>query len=79
MFTGVQSEVCVLASVTDAMDRGYRVVLVSDAAAGAREAGHEAVMRHVYPRFDSQVEIATSAQVLTAWPARRTRAVPAGT
>ena len=68
VFSGVETDVCVLASVIDAVDRGYRVVVAGDAVASASEDGHEAVMRHVYGRLDAQVEIATVADIIAAWP-----------
>ena len=59
---------CVLASAMDAVDRGYRVVIVSDAVASSREAGHRAVLEHVLGRLDAQVEMAPVEAVLAAWP-----------
>ena len=69
VFSGVETDVCVLASVLDAVDRGYRVLVAADAVASSREDGHEAVLRHVYARLDPQVEIASTDAILAAWPA----------
>jgi nicotinamidase-related amidase len=65
--TGVETDVCVLSSVMQAIDLGYRVVLAADALASSSQAAHEAAMAHVYPRFDQQVEIADTATILQAW------------
>jgi nicotinamidase-related amidase len=67
VFTGVETDVCVLGTLLPAIDRGYRVVAVSDALASSSEAGHRATLDAVLPRFDRQVEIATTDDVLKAW------------
>ena len=36
IFTGVETDVCVLATALTAVDRGYRTILVSDAIASSR-------------------------------------------
>ncbi|MBC6439277.1 MAG: cysteine hydrolase [Rhodospirillales bacterium] len=67
--TGVETDVCVLATVMSAMDRGYRVVVVSDACHGSNPASHEATMAHIYRRFEDQIEIGTTDEVIAAWTA----------
>jgi nicotinamidase-related amidase len=67
IFTGVETDVCVLASVLGAVDRGYRVVVATDAVASSSAAGHRATMKGIWPRFDQQIEVATVDRVLTAW------------
>jgi len=69
LFSGVETDVCVLGTLLPAIDRGYRVVAVSDALASSSEAGHRATLDAVLPRFDRQVEIATTDDVLRAWNA----------
>jgi nicotinamidase-related amidase len=66
IFTGVETDVCVLASLMAAVDRGYRVVAVSDALGSSSRAGHEAALRHVFTRMPDQIEIVTTAEVLAA-------------
>jgi nicotinamidase-related amidase len=68
IFTGIETDVCVLASVLGAVDRGYRVVVATDAVASSSAAGHRAVLRGVWPRFDQQIEVAPVDRVLAAWP-----------
>jgi nicotinamidase-related amidase len=67
IFTGVETDVCVLGTLLTAVDRGYRVIAVKDALASSSRDAHEATLRHVLPRLDRQVEIADCAAVLTAW------------
>ena len=68
VFSGVETDACVLASVLDAMDRGYRCVVVTDAVTSASLDAHEAVLTHVLPRQDTQVELRTVSEVLELWP-----------
>ncbi len=65
--TGGETDVCVLGAVLGAVDRGYRVVLVSDALCSAEDATHDAIMALYRRRFDLQIETATTVQVLDAW------------
>ena len=66
VFTGVETDVCVLASLMAAVDRGFRVVAVADALASSSRAGHEATLQHVLTRLPDQVEITFTADVLAA-------------
>ncbi len=65
--TGVETDVCVLGTVMDAMDYGYRVVIPSDAVHSSNPASHAATMDHVYRRFEDQIEIGTTDEVLAHW------------
>lgn len=66
IFTGVETDVCVLASLMGAVDRGYRVIAVSDALASASAASHDAVLRELLTRLSDQVEIADTDEILAA-------------
>ena len=65
--SGIETDVCVLATVLQAVDLGYRVVVARDAVASASPAAHAATLEHVLPRLDQQVEIAGTAAILAAW------------
>jgi nicotinamidase-related amidase len=67
IFTGVETDVCVLATALTAIDRGYRTILVSDAIASSSPPGHRASLESVYPRFDQQVELISTDALLKAW------------
>jgi nicotinamidase-related amidase len=69
--TGGETDVCVLATVLDGVDAGYRVVLVTDALCSSSDAGHDALMTLFGERFSLQVELATAEAVLSAWPSRQ--------
>lgn len=67
ILTGVETDVCVLATALGAIDRGLRTILVSDAIASSAPASHEAAMTGIYPRFDMQVEMVDTATILSEW------------
>jgi nicotinamidase-related amidase len=67
VFTGVETDVCVLASVLRAIDMGYRVVVVEDAVASSNAQGHDAALRGILPRFDQQVEVMHAGELLGSW------------
>jgi nicotinamidase-related amidase len=68
VFSGVETDVCVLLSALDAVDRGYRVVIATDAVASTVDTAHDAALSHVYPRFLGQIELATVSEIIAAWP-----------
>lgn len=66
VFSGVETDVCVLGTLLPAVDRGYRVVAVSDAMTSSSAAGHKATLSCVLTRLDVQVDVATTREVLAA-------------
>ncbi len=67
IFSGVETDVCVYASVLDAVDAGYRVVLAVDALTSSDRAAHDAVMTHLVPRLSEQVETLSTQAILNLW------------
>ena len=65
--TGGETDVCVLATVLGAVDRGFRLVLVTDAVCSSADATHDALMELYRSRFSEQVEAVTMQEVLAAW------------
>ena len=65
--TGGETDVCVLATTMSAVDRGYSVVLVTDALCSALDGTHDALLKLYRERFTGQIETATTEQVLRAW------------
>ena len=65
--TGAETDVCVLAAVLDAVDRGYRVVLATDALCSSSDEAHDALLMLYRRRFGQQVETATSETILACW------------
>jgi len=66
VLAGVETDVCVLATALDAVDLGYRAVVVRDATASAAPEAHAAMVETVYPRYEPQIQVATTEEVLTA-------------
>lgn len=67
VISGAETDVCVLASVLGAMDRGYRVVLAGDAICSSQDDTHDALMRFYHARLSKQVEVASTEEILEAW------------
>lgn len=67
VISGAETDVCVLASVLGAVDRGYRVVLAGDAICSSQDDTHDALMRFYHARLSKQVEIASTDEILAAW------------
>jgi nicotinamidase-related amidase len=67
IITGGETDVCVLATVLGAIDRGFRTVLVTDAICSSADQTHDALMKLYHSRFSEQVELATVEEVLDQW------------
>jgi nicotinamidase-related amidase len=65
--TGAETDVCVLAAVLGAVDRGYRIILATDAICSGSDRTHDALMTLYRERFSLQIEAAESAAILAAW------------
>ena len=65
--TGAETDVCVLAAVLGGVDRGYRIVLVTDALCSSCDEAHDALMLMYRMRYSHQVETLTTAEVLARW------------
>lgn len=68
VLTGVETDVCVLATAFDAVDRGLQVVVAADAVTSWSLASHRATLELVLPRLDQQICIATVEEIMTSWP-----------
>ena len=67
IFTGSETDVCVLASVLHAVDRGHRVIVVEDGLCSSSDEGHDALMTLYRTRFAEQIELATLDEVCALW------------
>jgi nicotinamidase-related amidase len=65
--TGSETDVCVLATVLGAVDRGFRVVLVTDGVCSGSDEGHDSLLTIYRNRYSEQIETADSETVLSAW------------
>ena len=67
ILTGIETDVCVLATAMSAVDLGYRTIIASDGVASSIPASHAATMEHIYPRFDQQIEQASIETIIQNW------------
>jgi nicotinamidase-related amidase len=67
MITGSETDVCVLASVLGAVDRGYRVIVVRDAVCSSSDEAHDALLDLYHKRFDIQIEAADAQEIIRTW------------
>jgi len=67
IITGSETDVCVLATVLDAVDAGYRVILVRDAVCSSSDEGHDALLKVYHGRYSEQIETAEAQEVLDRW------------
>lgn len=65
--TGVETDVCVLAAVLGAVDRGYRVVVPTDALCSSSDRTHDALLTLYRERYGQQVETVTTEKLLRSW------------
>ena len=65
--TGSETDVCVLATVLDAVDLGYRVILVRDGVCSSSDEGHDALLAVYRRRYSLQIETADAADILRLW------------
>jgi nicotinamidase-related amidase len=66
--TGSETDVCVLASVLGAVDRGYRVIVVRDAVCSSSDESHDASLSLYHNRFAVQIEVAAAEEIVASWP-----------
>lgn len=67
--SGGETDVCVLATVLGAIDRGYRVVLVEDGLCSSLDDTHDAALKFYRRRLQHQIEVASTQEILAAWAA----------
>ena len=66
VFSGIETDVCVLATVLTAVDLGYRTIIAKDAVTSSDLDSHNACFEFLFPRYSQQIEIATVAAILSA-------------
>jgi nicotinamidase-related amidase len=67
ILSGVETDVCVLATAFGAVDRGRPVVIATDAVTGFSLPSHQSMVEHVYPRIPDQVALMTTEDILVSW------------
>ena len=69
IITGVETDVCVLASILGAIDCGYRVVVPLDAVCSSTDRGHDSLVEQYRNRFSQQLETTDTQTILELWAA----------
>jgi nicotinamidase-related amidase len=67
--TGAETDVCVLATVLGAVDRGFRVIVVTDGVCSVSDEGHDCLLNLYRQRYSQQIETADSQAILAHWTA----------
>lgn len=67
VLSGAETDVCVLATVFDAVDLGFRTIIARDAMCSSSDTGHDAVVTMLRARLPQQVELAETQEILAAW------------
>lgn len=70
LVTGGETDVCVLSTVLGAVDRGYRIVVVTDALCSSSDQAHDAMMTLYHTRYGQQVETINTNTALRALAGR---------
>ena len=65
--SGAETDVCVLSSVLDAVNIGFRVVIVEDALCSSSDRGHDALMTMYRLRFSEQIDLVTAEGLTEVW------------
>lgn len=66
--TGTETDVCILATVLDAVDLGYRIMVARDAVCSSSDESHDALLGLFARRFSEQIEVADTASILRLYP-----------
>nr|WP_207448448.1 isochorismatase family cysteine hydrolase [Roseomonas marmotae] len=67
VISGAETDVCVLAAVMGAVDRGYRIIVPKDALCSSSDAMHDALLGLYSHRYGQQVEVGTVSEILELW------------
>jgi nicotinamidase-related amidase len=68
MITGSETDVCVLATVLDAVDLGYRVIVVTGGICSSSDERHDALLKVYHRHFGEQIEAVDVETILKSWP-----------
>lgn len=67
IISGGETDICVLATVIGAIDRGYRVILAADAVCSFDDRSHDAMLAMFGRRFSAQLELCPVAEIIRHW------------
>jgi nicotinamidase-related amidase len=67
VLTGAETDVCVLATALNAVDLGFRVVIVEDALCSSSDQGHDALMTMYRTRLHEQISVLAAGELFELW------------
>lgn len=67
IITGAETDVCVLATVLGGVDRGLRIIMVTDALCSSSDASHDALIDLYSRRYSAQIETVDADELLANW------------
>jgi nicotinamidase-related amidase len=67
IISGGETEVCVLATILGAVDRGYRVIVATDALCSSSDETHDAMLKIYEQRYGQQIEAVTTDVIAAHW------------
>ncbi len=65
--SGGETDVCVLSTVLGAIDRGYRVIIATDALCSSSDETHDAQLGIYHRRYGQQVETVKTQLIINHW------------
>lgn len=67
IISGGETDICVSATVTGAVDLGYRVILPVEGLCSSSDETHDAIMRIYRERYSLQIELAPMDEIIEQW------------
>ncbi|WP_139976499.1 isochorismatase family cysteine hydrolase [Ochrobactrum sp. CGA5] len=67
IISGAETDLCVLATLLGAVDRGYRVIIVHDAVCSVSDQTHDAIISLCHQRFSEQLELVCTDELIDSW------------
>lgn len=71
ILSGAETDVCVLSTALDAVNIGFRVVIVEDALCSSSDEGHDALMTMYRLRFNQQIDLVVADELREIWRPER--------
>ena len=68
ILSGAETDACVYASLLSAVDLGLRVIIATDAVTSSDADAHKATLDIIARRLPTQVDLATTSEIIAAWP-----------
>lgn len=67
IISGAETDLCVLATLLGAVDRGYRTIVVHDAVCSVSDQTHDAIISLCHQRFSEQLELLSTEELIEVW------------